>query len=433
MWGVCVVVVVSIGSVSLARGLPPPRVEGRITIARGIESEMSLSSADAVFTRGSVFGPVLATDGPCNLHDRAVTEGLSAGTIEITGAASPITLSENRTPRGIRYLHGGVPNPAFTSGATITVEVSGGTDLSAFTTSVTAPPKLAGYVPPGVLDRQAYQLTWTASAGTEIMIMLVAFGQRVTDGVTVLCRVPDSGAFTIPSSTFGLLPPAFDRSILVVARVAETRVTVGEARVAVNVMDAISAGPLPLARAFPNVTLNQTEALPEPSPRRFLSLGFGPGGASSQRSPRGSAYRFQLGQRLGAGLHLVVDVTTLDLDAPTLASEIHNSAGVGLRWMLLEPQPSAVQSVLAGKFVDLCAIYATVIAGVNHRDRVMLSSTADSPSEDSDWSPMASMSLGWLLVRGRDWDLGPELRWQVAHHDGEIQQGWMLLMAVHLK
>jgi hypothetical protein len=54
-------------------------VEGRITITRGHNG----GGADAVFARQPFWGRVLASDGPCTLRERPVTEGLSAGMIKI--------------------------------------------------------------------------------------------------------------------------------------------------------------------------------------------------------------------------------------------------------------------------------------------------------------------------------------------------------------
>lgn len=77
-----------------ARAEPLSQREGRVTIARGHEGATPRSNADAVFASSLVSGPVVGIDGPCTVHERAPTAGLSAGTITIQGTVTPITLVE---------------------------------------------------------------------------------------------------------------------------------------------------------------------------------------------------------------------------------------------------------------------------------------------------------------------------------------------------
>lgn len=420
--GVCVVVVVSIGSVSLARGQPAPRIDARITVAHGINDGRPGSSADAVFAPGPLFGPVLASDGPCRLHRRAVSKGLSAGTLAITGTTQPITLLPSWTATGlVEYRRSEpVPNPAFARGSTITVEASGGSDIPAFTASVVAPPPLVGYVPPTSLSRNGHTMTWAPHAGTEILILIVALDVRLRGTGVIVCRVADSGVFTVPASTFALLPDSIDRALVSFFRVAETTQRVGDAQVAFDVMTGIGVGPL---RLFP-ATLD----LPETSPSSFLNLGFGLGSHNSLGS------RFQLGQRLGRRLHLVEELHTLDATPSTLVSESELSFSVGVRWMLFEPRPRPTRPVflLPGKYFARRALYATATAGANLLERVTQTSETTSKTTATAWSPMTSLALGSMPVRGLDWEVGIELRYQLAFPDGDLQQRWTLLFAVQI-
>jgi len=181
----------------------PPAHEGRISVTRGTIGGRSQSGAEAVFIAAPVLGAVVASDGPCKLYRHIPAPKLSAGTITITGTAAPITFEEPASARDIYYTRAGaVPDPVFVAGATITVAASGGADLPAFSATVTAPAELLGYVPPTALSRSGYTATWTAGAGSEIMIAVAASDARMQNGAAVVCRVPDTGRFTVPASTF---------------------------------------------------------------------------------------------------------------------------------------------------------------------------------------------------------------------------------------
>jgi hypothetical protein len=81
-------------------------------------------------------------------------------------------------------------------------------------------------------------------------------------------------------------------------------------------------------------------------------------------------------------------------------------------------------------FIDPSAVYFTAVVGAAFRDRVTTMMTES--SEDTAWSPMASLAVGWLEIQGRDWTLGPEFRGQLARFDGRLQRDWQLMIAIHL-
>ena len=426
---------------------PSPPIEGRVTIARATNGRTPSSSADALFARSPLWGTEIASDGPCRLYVHPVIEGLSAGTIKITGTVQPITLVESRSAGGVKYKHSApVPNPSFADGVPITVEVSGGADVPAFTASVNAPPTLAGYTPPTSLSRTGFTVTWTANAGTEIMIMVGALNRRrLTEGVLVMCRVPDTGAFTVPASTFALIPPAFDLAVVMVARVAETVQMVSDARIAIEAISSVGSGPFALdpsarnADAITRATVPPTASTVrhETSPGVFLSAAFGLGGVSRNGDvpPTGIwTGRLQLGQRLRHGLHLVEEVNSLgngDISPyPPARTEAHLSMGAGVRWTPFEPRPqrSLNRFIFPSPYVDIRAFYLTAVIGADVRDRFPTSSTTD----ETAWSPMTSLAVGLLEIQGHDWSLGPEFREQLAYYDGHLQRGWMALLAIHL-
>ncbi len=376
-----------------------------------------------------MLGAVLGTDGPCTLHAPGGNEGLSAGAITITGTAQPITLEES-PGNGYRprVAHGDVP---FVPGAQITAAAAGGADVPAFTALVTAPPELTGYSAPTFISRAGYTATWTANTGSEIWIMIGAFSLRVKGGALLMCRVADTGRFTVPASAFALLPPAYDRASVMVARVAETMQEAGDARIALEAIDAVAAGEVPLTTTAPVSGIRC-----ETSPRKFFSLSLGIGGVSRNGDvppTQGWTYRLQLGQRIHHNLHLVGEVSWSDAGyvSPysTYTGENHWSLGAGVRWMPFEPAPRRGPSfVFPGPFVDVRAWYLTAMVGADLRDRFNQSDS----TEDTAWSPMTSLAIGLLEIQGHDWSFGPEFREQVAYYDGHLQRGWMLLFAAHL-
>jgi hypothetical protein len=403
-----------------AQSLPTIRSEGRIAVARAINGGTFASSADAEFTNSPVWGQVVATDGPCTLRLRRRTAGLSAGTITITGTASPITLVERRDAGGIRYKPTGpVPNPSYVDEAQITVESSGGSDLPAFTGTVTAPRQLAGYSPPTSLSRTGYTATWTAVAGSKIMIVIAPVTTR-REGVAVVCRVPDTGALRVPASTFSLIPQLYDRAIVIVARIAESVQILGDAQVMIDVVSSVMSGPFPLTVVEPQ----QPQGPRETSPRLFLGVGFG------RDEGNAHAWRIQLGRRLAHGLHLVEDLNWIR-SADIL--EGHRSVGVGIRWTPFEPRLHASPFPLAplAPFVDIRSFYFTAVVGADLRDRVMQTTLTES-TVDYGWSPMASLAVGLLGIQGHDWALGPEFRGQLTRFDRKLQRDWQLMLAVHL-
>lgn len=392
------------------------RREGRISIARAINGGTPGSSADAVFANSPVWGAVIGSDGPCTLRRRLPTGGLSAGTINISGTTSPITLAEQRDAGGVRYRRTvPVPNPSYVDGAQITVQASGGLDVPAFTSTITAPQELAGYSPPKSLSRTAgYTATWTAVAGSEIRIVLAAVNAR-RESLIVACRVPDTGAFTVPASTMKLIPQSLDRAIVIVARIAETVQIVGDTRVIIEILSSVMSGPFAL-------DLIEPPKPRETSPRLFLGFGFG-------YSNGAATWRLQLGQRLVHGLHLVEEINSLgssDISADTTEELL--SFGAGVRWTPFKPRLRRGGFPIAPA-IDLYAVYFTALVGAGLRDR--LTTTTDS-TEDLAWSPMASLAVGLLAFQGRDWALGPEFRGQLARFDGKVQRDWQLMLAIHL-
>ena len=411
--------------------------EGRVTISRGSAGGAPGSSVEAIFMDAPVSGAVISSDGPCTLRRHIASPGLSAGTISITGTAQPITLEPSAAVGGVKYVQS--QDPSFADGATLTMEATGGADIAAFSASVTAPNALTGYETPRTLARSGVTASWAPESGTAIMIVVGATNPRIGQSVLVVCRLADTGSYTIPASTFALIPPSFDQAIVSVARVAESVRMVGNARITVEAVSGIGAGPFTLPPP-PPVSVATAPSAAQcvhclTSPRLFFGVAVGAGGASriADVAPiRGSANRLQLGQRLGRGVHLIEEVTHLGSDgrSPTGISEDHSAFGVGLRWTPFAPRPRSMQAswIWPAPFVDIHAFYFTMIVGADVRDRV----TSSTQIDESAWSPMASLAMGLLEIQGQDWSLGPEFREQLARYDGHFQPSFMWLLAVHL-
>jgi len=207
----------------------------------------------------------MAGAGPCTLYKplsreggegvSPPSEGLSAGTISITGTVETITLQESHERGGVKYRPSArVANPPFVHGATIRVEASGGADVRAFTISVVAPPELIGFAPPRSLTRSGYTATWSPDSGTAIEIVIGASSSRTSeDGAILLCRVPDTGTYSVPASTLALFPPSFDEALVNVSRVADTVSILGNARITLEATTLVgSSEPIPFAPLAPD-------------------------------------------------------------------------------------------------------------------------------------------------------------------------------------
>jgi hypothetical protein len=297
---------------------------------------------------------------------------------------------------------------------------------------------LTGYTPPTALSRAGYTATWTAGTDAEILILVGAIGRQRNDGVTVICRVPDTGTFTVPASTFELIPASDDHAIVIVGRIAETVATMADARVTFDVLSAVGSGVLVLAQTPARATTEVVAPCPcETSPRLYISFSTGFGGASrvGVTPPVGGfSWRLQVAERLAHGLHLVEEYNEIGSDylspAPIGTSEDHGSIGVGVRWTPFEPQPRPSHFPFA-PYMDVHAFYLTAVVGADVRDRLAQTSPTQTTDQTA-WSPMASLALGVLELQGHDWSIGPEFREQLARFDGHFQRGWQLLFAIHL-
>lgn len=215
---------------------PAPR-SGLVSLAQDANS----SSAGAIFAYDDVFGSAVGVDGPCTVTLNPATHGLSAGSIAITGTATALSLDPTGTAPAVTYHSTPTaPNPLFTAGATLSVHAAGGPDFPAFDATVTGPTTLAGYVVPTALSRAGYTATWTAGAA-HVWVILAATNHTSIPAY-VVCRVDDNGSFTIPDSTFALIPAGYDSAAVGVGRVSTTDVTTTAGHVTVAAISDITSG-----------------------------------------------------------------------------------------------------------------------------------------------------------------------------------------------
>ncbi len=257
----------------------------------------------------------------------------------------------------------------------------------------------------------------------------------------LICQVPDTGSFTIPASTFALIPPEYRRAGLVVSRVSKTEVIAGDTRVMVAAASSIVAAAIELS-GVPHVPQPPTPAQPspvqpssvqpsaciprEPPPRGFVSLAFGTGELSrvgTAAPTNGDTERVQFGQRLAHGLMLVEEWNLYgsgEISQSPATSEYQMSFGAGIRWLPFE----------RSSVPRLRGPYLTATAGLAGRTR----ETVDLSTGSNAWAPMASLAVGLQgplpFLRGRDWAIGEEFREQVARFDGQLQRGAQLLIVL---
>lgn len=226
---------------------PAPTRSGEVTITQGYDGAGNAGQAHAGFVMGAdPTGTVIGTDGPCTAYTPTATSAatLDAGSIAVTGTLSPVTLTASGSPAQYQAT-AAVPYPLFSAGAAISIAGAGGADIPTFNGTVTAPADLAGFTRPTSLSRAGYTATWTAGSGPSFWVLLLGLDSAFTP-TQIICRVPDSGSFAIPASTFALIPAGDTMGGLAVMRVAHTTVTSATASVALNVttMDGTTFIPL---------------------------------------------------------------------------------------------------------------------------------------------------------------------------------------------
>jgi hypothetical protein len=223
----------------------PSAPQGAVSVIQGFDGAENRGQASAAFAMTSSMGPVVGTDGPCTAYGQAPKGSLDAGSISISGTTSAVTLTASGSP--LQYSAGGtLPFPLFTSGATITMSAAGGADIPAFNGTTTAPADIAGFSRPTSLSRAGYTATWTAGSSPRFWVLLAAVDATFTNGVDVVCEVPDSGSFAIPATTFALLPTNLTMGGVSVTRINESDITVGDKQIALNAISEDSSTIIPL-------------------------------------------------------------------------------------------------------------------------------------------------------------------------------------------
>lgn len=212
---------------------PPGVYEGLVIVFEMEAMGEATSNADAQFTNGPAFGPVLATFGDCELLASPEARGYTAGTITITGTTTPVVLTPIGTRPTASYMITPDPTPPdlFTAGATLSVSATGGS-VPAFSADVVAPAPVAGFTPPGSVSKSMpLPVTWTAGTGGSMWVWVIAFESGSGDARLLWCRTDDDGSYAIPADALKLIPAGHDAGIVALWRANEVLATPGTSTV----------------------------------------------------------------------------------------------------------------------------------------------------------------------------------------------------------
>jgi hypothetical protein len=305
------------------------------------------------------------------------------------------------------------------------------------------PAAIVGYTPPTVLSRGGYTTTWIPAAGTQMRFVIGASNPRTHDSVFVICEVPDDGSFTVPPSTFALIPPAMDHGSVIAMRVVQTFVGAGDAHVVVEALDVITSAPLEIAPLAPPKPASITAAAPVvdthtgarlksylAATRYYLTFGWGMGGFSRNGATppyAGFGFRAGFGHRIGSGLYVTENLAAL----PDSGSESHMLFDVGVKWMPFEPRRNLGMfgiPIDRGPQLLLGSTYLVATLGADVRDRANETTMV----EEIAGSPLVGLGIGAFLLEAAGWAIGGEFREQLAYFDSHLQRGWFGVALVQL-
>ena len=218
-----------------ARPIDAPAMRrGLVQLGETTFMAMASSSSTIAFADGDPMGTTLATDGPCASYPTGGGTRYSAGTIDVTGTSQAIAFTPSGTAPTVVYAHTPSPLPTdlFTASATLHVTAAGGPGFGAFAGDITAPTTVV-FTPPATLSRAGQTISWTAGTGNIVQVALV------TSNALILCRVPDSGSFAVPASTFALIPIGDTNGVVAVARTMEHELATTSGPVTLQALSAI--------------------------------------------------------------------------------------------------------------------------------------------------------------------------------------------------
>ena len=211
---------------------------------------------DVAFSTGHTSCTSLGTSGPCEELDcsAAVTAGShSAGTITVTGAALPVSITPGTNGTYTGFMANQV---LFNGGETLTVAASGA-EVPAFMKSVTVPGKAtitSPAKPPSaspylmITRASGFTLSWTGGSGK----LFVSLDGGTNRSTRIQCKFDASaGSGTVPADALMKLPAG--NGGFAMAAITETSVTAGDWGVSIegyyNAVwpdDAIVSGPTTL-------------------------------------------------------------------------------------------------------------------------------------------------------------------------------------------
>lgn len=241
-------VVVVIGATACGTSSPSYKRVGQIVLSQNGTS----SGASAIFTDDdSAFGTRMGEAGSCTAYSGNATNTFSAGTIQITGASSSVTLTPSGTAPDVMYQVGSVPDQLLTPGATVTATAAGSSamgDLPGFSLSTSAPQPISGESFPSAVSRSSgATVSWTPLPGARIWVLVAGFDPNSSSvGTTILCDVTDTGSLDLSPSTVALIPASDTQALMVIARVSDSSNVVTDTRVELDAVSVTFAGPVPV-------------------------------------------------------------------------------------------------------------------------------------------------------------------------------------------
>jgi hypothetical protein len=165
-----------------------------------------------------------------------------------------------------------------------------------------------------------------------------------------------------------------------------------------------------------------------------VAVGFGYAGVSrlADAAPsRGQAVTLQFGQSVGTRFDLIEEyygIQSTRYSSDPSAEQGYGIASIGCRWRPFESSPSDGPPHWYFPFrrVDITYLYTKAMVGIGWRSQHFVG------TDNVTLGPAAGFALGYLLLQGRDYAFGVEMREQVMHFDEGFQRAWGVIVLAEL-
>jgi hypothetical protein len=184
--------------------------QGQISVIESVNDPFigTATLAHAIFATQSLVGPPQDV-GNCSILEPPGREPppplsrFSAGRIEVTGTVNPLTLAPMGTAPNVNYVPTIRPDEdVFEAGVRLAIRATGD-DVPAFYGDVLAPDPIEGVELPTTISRSAgVTVSWTPTTSDGIYVSVFSHAIRLQ---ALICRVSDTGSFTLTPETLALL------------------------------------------------------------------------------------------------------------------------------------------------------------------------------------------------------------------------------------